>query len=89
MFAIKRFNFRMTARQDNLIRTVAARRGMKVADFVRDSACAQAEQALADERHFSLPTKKWKAFTKALDRPAQVKPQLEKLFSEPSILEDR
>jgi uncharacterized protein (DUF1778 family) len=29
----------------------------------------------------------WKAFVAALERPAQVKPRLRRLFSEPSVLE--
>jgi uncharacterized protein (DUF1778 family) len=39
--------------------------------------------------HFTLSDKQWKAFTEALDRPAQVKPRLRKLLAEPSILESR
>lgn len=62
-------------------------RGENLTDFIIRSACAEAEQTLADQRRFSLDSDQWKAFVAALDRPAQVKPRLRRLFSEPSVLE--
>lgn len=50
---------------------------------------AQAEQILADRIHFSTSSGRWKAFREALDRPAQAKPRLKRLFSEPSVLEKK
>jgi uncharacterized protein (DUF1778 family) len=58
-------------------------------DFVIRSACAEAENSLADQRHFSLNVEQWDAFTAALDRPVQPKPRLRRLLSEPSILEQQ
>jgi hypothetical protein len=46
-----------------------------------------AGQNAADRIHFSVSPGRWKAFTEALDRPAQAKPRLKKLFSESSVLE--
>ena len=83
----KRFNLRATGSQEKLIRVVAELEGRSVTDFILESACKEAEQMLADQQHFVLSESQWKAFTKALDRPAQVKPRLRRLFSEPSILE--
>lgn len=40
-----------------------------------------------DTRQFILPADKWKLFVEALDKPPVVKPQLQKLFSEPTVLE--
>ena len=69
------------------MRRGAQERGESLTDFVIRSACAEAEQVLADQRRFVLDTDQWKAFVAALDRPAQVKPRLRRLFAEPSILE--
>jgi hypothetical protein len=48
---------------------------------------AVAGQSAADRVQFSISPGRWKAFTEALDRPAQAKPRLKKLFSESSVLE--
>ena len=58
-------------------------------DFVLESACARAEETIADQVHFVLSPKQWKAFTEALERPARAKPGLRKLLTEPSVLESR
>jgi len=85
----KRINLRATAYEDELIREVAHQFGMNITDFVLQSARTQAEQALANKRQFSVPPDVWKKFSEALDRPAAVKQRLRKLFSEPSVLENR
>jgi len=58
-----------------------------VTNFILDSACLQAERVLAEKREFIASSKQWKAFVEALDRPAQIKPELARLFSESGILE--
>lgn len=83
----RRINLRATATQQTLIRSAAARRGISMTDFILESACTRAEEAIADQVHFLLSEKQWKAFNEALDRPARVKPRLRKLLTEPSILE--
>jgi len=83
----ERFNFRVSDREARLIRLGAERRGVNITNFILESACARAEQEIADARHFELSPKAWQTFTEALDRPAQVKPRLRKLFAEPAVLE--
>lgn len=85
----RRINLRATSAQESLIRAAADRRGISMTDFVLESACTRAEEAIADQVHFVLSSKQWKAFNDALERPAQVKPRLRKLLTEPSILESR
>jgi uncharacterized protein (DUF1778 family) len=80
----KRINLRATDRQEKLIRTGAETSGLSVTEFILDSACLQAEHVLADKREFIVSPKQWKRFVEALDRPAQVKPELLRLFSETS-----
>jgi uncharacterized protein (DUF1778 family) len=83
----KRLNLRATPRQESLIRAGAKVRGVNITDFILESACARAEQAIADQTVFALTPRKWKAFIEALDRPPQPKPRLKKLFAEKTILE--
>ena len=78
----KRLNVRATQRQEKLIRAGAAASNVSVTDFILESACMQAEHALADRREFVASPAQWKAFVDALDRPAQIKPALTRLFAE-------
>ena len=85
----RRINLRATTVQESLIRAAADRRGISMTAFILESACTRAEEAIADQVHFVLSDKQWKAFHEALERPARVKPRLRKLLTEPSILESR
>ena len=71
------------------MRRGAQERGESLTDFVIRSACAEAEQTLADQRRFILNAEQWDAFVAALDRPVQARPRLRRLFREPSVLEKR
>jgi len=82
----RRINLRATDRQEKLIRTGAETTGLSVTDFILDSACLQAEHVLADKREFVVSPKQWKVFAEALDRPAQTKPELARLFSKTAVL---
>jgi uncharacterized protein (DUF1778 family) len=85
----RRLNLRTSAQQEKLMRRGAQERGESLTDFIVRSACAEAEQTLADQRRFSLDADQWNAFVAALDRPAQAKPRLRRLLSEPSVLEQQ
>jgi uncharacterized protein (DUF1778 family) len=85
----RRINLRATSVQESLIRAAADKRGLSMTDFVLESACTRAEETIADQVHFVLSDKQWKAFNDALERPARVRPRLRKLLTEPSILEKK
>jgi len=82
----RRLNVRATEGQERLIRTGAETRGVSVTDFMLESACLAAEQALADKREVIASPKQWQAFLEALDRPVHVNPKLAQLFSNPVVL---
>ncbi len=82
-----RINVRASEQQETLIRQGAQARGESLTEFMLRAACTEAEHALADKRQFTLSPENWVAFLQALDKPPVLKPQLRKLFSEPSILE--
>lgn len=82
-----RLNFRVTPREETLIRAAARVRGAQVSRYVVESACRQAEMDLADRRHFTISAQRMEAFIEALDRPVRDKPRLRRLLAEPSVLE--
>ena len=85
----RRIHVQASEQQENLIRQGARERGESLTDFMVRTACTEAAHALAEKRHFTMPPEKWAAFLEALDMPAVLKPELQRLFSEPSILERR
>jgi uncharacterized protein (DUF1778 family) len=85
----RRLNLRTSAEQEELLRRCAQARGESLTDFIIRCACAEAEQMLADSAIFSLNAEQWGAFVAALDRPVQPRPRLQRLFAEPSVLEQQ
>jgi uncharacterized protein (DUF1778 family) len=85
----RRINLRATPYQEKLIRAGAVRRGESLSDFILQSACAKAEEAISDQMHFIASEAQWKALTKALDAPPRVLPKLKRLLSKPSLAESR
>ena len=69
-----RRNLRVSPSDDQLFREAAAVLGKSVSEFLVESGRERAEMVLADRTQFVLDPKAWKAFTAALERPAQVKP---------------
>lgn len=83
----ERLNVRVTGDQVRLIRLAAKETSASVSTFIVESACLRAEASLASQRHLVYNEEQWAAFAAALDQPAKAKPRLNKLLSEPSILE--
>ncbi|MBU0995356.1 MAG: DUF1778 domain-containing protein [Proteobacteria bacterium] len=75
-----RLGFRVTSHQESLIRKAAEISGKNVTQFVLNSACEAAENTLIDQRIFFTDDKKYRAFQKALERSARIKPKLQKLM---------
>jgi uncharacterized protein (DUF1778 family) len=69
-----RVAFRVTERQEALIRAGAASRGMTLTDFVLESACAQAELAILDRTVAVLPSAEFDAWVARLDMPPRDMP---------------
>ena len=78
---------RATSREETLIKVAAERQG--VTDFIISAAREKAEETLADQTRFVLNERQWKQFMEALDRPAQEKPRLRKLFAKSHVAERR
>jgi uncharacterized protein (DUF1778 family) len=82
-----RIQLRASKREVTTITRAAAHAGVSLSAFIIESASERAQRTLADERHFELNSKQWRAFMQALDRPVRKMPRLQRLMREPSILE--
>lgn len=81
----ERWDFRVAAETDRLVRQAAATADRTLTDFVVDAAVVEAERLLADRAHFVLEKEQWNRFVELLDRSPQDNPGLAKLFSTPSV----
>jgi len=54
-----------------------------VSQFVLKSALDRAAETLTERQRFELNADQWKEFMDALDAPAQIVPQIQRLFREP------
>lgn len=81
----ERWDFRVDADTDRLVRQAAQTTERTLTDFVVDAAVVEAERLLADRREFVLDAEQWQRFVTLLDRSPQDNPGLAKLFSEPSV----
>jgi len=81
----ERWDFRVDAETDRLVRQAAQTAERTLTDFVVDAAVVEAERLLADRREFTLEPERWERFVELLDRSPQDSPGLEKLFSKPSV----
>jgi uncharacterized protein (DUF1778 family) len=82
-----RIAVRVSEEQGAVIRQAAEVEGSTVTDFTVRATVAHAKDVLADRRAFALDDAAWTEFLAILDRPAQHKPRLAKLFAEDSIFE--
>jgi len=78
-----RRNLRVAPADDALIRRAAEVAGESVSEFLVRGARTRAEMVLADRRQFVLDDDAWAAFTAALDRPAEARPQVVELLRRP------
>ncbi|WP_409436872.1 DUF1778 domain-containing protein [Mycobacterium sp. SMC-14] len=82
-----RWNLRVTAAQDAVVRRVLDATGESLNDYVVRHAIQAAEHDLADRRVFALDDTAWADLQQLLDRPPIPKPELARLLADPSILE--
>lgn len=76
-----RLGLRTTAQQELILRRAADLTHKSLTDFILDSACQAAEQALLDQRLFMVSGMQYQSFLDLLDRPVQANAGLTDLFS--------
>ena len=82
-----RWNLRIAAAADTLVRQAATARHQNLTDFVIGAALVEAERVLADRGSFRLDDKRWNEFVDLLERPVRESAGLERLFVGPSVFE--
>lgn len=85
--ATDRWDFRVAADADELVRRAAHVSHRTLTDFVVEAAVVEADRVLGDRTRFALEDEQWMRFMEVLDRPPQENPGLAKLFSKPSVFE--
>jgi uncharacterized protein (DUF1778 family) len=83
----ERIDIRTTPTVKRLLQQAAAASHKHVSDFLLEQGIAAAAGTLADRRLFLLDEARWQAFLEALDRPAKDRPALNRLLTEPGLLD--
>jgi len=82
-----RWNLRVAADDDIVVRKAADEADRELSDFIRTAAVMEAERVLADRTVFPLADTQWDRFMEILDRPPRVPVGLKEPFSRPSVFE--
>lgn len=80
----QRLNFRVSARQQQLIRQAAEASDTTVTDFILSSVLDSAERVLADRRWFVANEHQWAEFQALMDAPLPPMPKLRTLLQRES-----
>jgi uncharacterized protein (DUF1778 family) len=83
----EKLDLRLTPAAKRRIEAAADVENKSVTEFVLESALGSADALLADRRVFNLNADQWKGFVEALDAPPQYHERLERLLTEPSVLD--
>jgi len=78
-----RVHLRIAAEDKQLFERAGSLHEESLTEFLVESGRERAERLLADRTHFVLSDADWSAFSAALDRPAEVRPELARLFARP------
>jgi uncharacterized protein (DUF1778 family) len=81
----ERWDFRVGADTDRLVRVAADTTERSLTDFVVRAALVEAQHVLADRTRFTLDEQRWAQFVDRLDRPEAALDGLERLFSSASV----
>ena len=84
-----RLNFRLTSDQERALRQAAALTGQSVTGFVLASSVERAQELLERANTIELSDAAFRRFLSALDEPAEVVPELVRLFERPTHIPTR
>jgi uncharacterized protein (DUF1778 family) len=84
----EKLDIRIAPGAKRMLLEAARARHTTISQFVMDSAIAAATDVLAERSRIGLDSKDWTAFIAALDAPPQRHARMERLLTEPTILDD-
>ncbi len=84
----EKLDIRLTPAAKQRLFAAARAQHRSVSDFVLQSALAQADVTLADQRHLFMNEEQWEKFQAALDAPPRDLPRLRRLLNEPSFFDE-
>lgn len=79
----QRVNLRIEPQDRALFDRAAVAQRETLTQFLVESGRERAERLLADRTNFRIDSEDWQRLIAAMDRPAQVRPELAKLFARP------
>jgi uncharacterized protein (DUF1778 family) len=79
----QRVNLRIDQEDEALFKRAAQVHHESLTQFLVESGRERAERLFADRTSFQIDAKAWQEIVAAMDRPAQARPELVKLFSRP------
>jgi uncharacterized protein (DUF1778 family) len=79
----QQLNLRIEPEDRALFNRAASAQRETLTQFLVESGRERAERLLADRNSFRVDSDDWNQLMEALDRPAQVRPELADLFSRP------
>jgi len=79
----QRVNLRIDQDDETLFKQAAQVHRETLTQFLVESGRERAERLLADRTSFRIDEEAWQEIVAAMDRPAQLRPELVKLFSRP------
>lgn len=82
-----RLEFRLAPKAKSMLKRAADVERKSLSAYLLDKGLEAAAETLAERREFHLSTKQYDAFVAALDSPVKPKPRLERLLTQPSVLE--
>jgi uncharacterized protein (DUF1778 family) len=82
-----RLEFRLSPRAKAVLKRAADVENKTLSAFLLDKGLEAAAETLAERTEFRLGAKQFEAFNAALDAPVKARPRLEKLLTEPGVLE--
>jgi uncharacterized protein (DUF1778 family) len=83
----ERIDIRTTPTVKRLLQQAAAASHKDLTEFLLEQGVTAAAETLADRRLFLLDDARWQEFLDALDRPARNRPRLQRLLTEPGLLD--
>jgi len=85
----QRLNIRVSQAEKAVVEEAASLTHMAVSQFMLQAALQSAEEVLAEQSRFVVPTDSWHDFVALLERPARVVPALAGAASKPTPFRER